>query len=430
MSQRRLLALLLAVPILSVVLVGGAWFAGRWTSPDWAARVWVAKGSPGHVLLRAQVLHYPEGVAANEPLLVVATFLVEGHSEYRLRGETDAEGIVDFDSRLPQATGVSFRLDLDPPHGAALARGTWDSRAWPDPLVEVRREPTNVTLRPNGRLVTLRPSHGVLTVPVPDELIVTWQPSDDRQGQPHQLQLVLEGAVTASNGTEATSVNGGTTVITPVEHVVEVTVQERDAEGLLSSGVGLLPLVPGAIAARSSPDQQLLVISPVPRSTAYVVLGSRTEVVALERVALRPHSGPRGVTYEGTVPLSAATRGAPPASELYAVTSSELDLGSEAVVGWPLAPGQANVQFHWGQRIDGFTQQATDVRERLLAWRASVWAGLSLGCLVELILVGIYSRRRSDPIAGVSEFSLARLTTVLTCVVLGFAGLASLFAYW
>lgn len=267
-NQRQLLALLWAIPPLAVALVGWAWFGSRSAGPQWTATVWVASTEADRVLLRTRVTSLRGRIAPHRPLAVSAEIQRDGETLRRLNGQTTDQGFADLDLRLPRATS-SYALSLWIGEDELPLSWPIESSA-PSPLRSVGA-PLSVHLKPDGPVVTLALRHGALTVPVPDELQVTWAAEEGET-----LSLELEGAE-GSGGERRFQVASGTWLrITPIEHVVEVTLKNAAGTG---TGVGLLPLVPGANAARLEGESTLTVVSPVPRPEVHVAFATESRVL-------------------------------------------------------------------------------------------------------------------------------------------------------
>lgn len=432
MNQRGLHGLLLAIPAVAVVWVGAIWFIGRATTPGWAALLWVAKTAPEQVLLRAQVATYPERSVARLPSQVTAQIMRPGASPVRVEGEVGADGVVDFDVDLPSPV-TDCEVTLMASHdGESLVLGRWTTAELQAPLA-LEVEPTPVTLAPNGPTFVLTLLHGVLTVPVADELRLT--ALTKAQGKPWTaaVSLELEGATGPNGQTQGRLGDGETWRVTPRHHIVEATLRATNEAGSQVSATTLLPVVAGAIAARVE-QGGLRVISPVPRAVVHVAFSRLDGVLALERVQLQPVvNAEGGVFHEGTLALSPRVVAALQLGPVWAVTSSEPDFASEAAVGWPLSDGQQRAaKFRWAERVDGFAQQAVRVAEHRQTWRTCAWSGLGLGCLVELGVIWLFALRAPMPVgvAGMNSGRSRWLAATVGCVILGFAGLGTLFGFW
>lgn len=440
-NQRRLTALVFGIPALAVTFAGLVWFVGRWGAPRWAGKVWIATTEPGHVRLRAQVTSFPQRSLPERPLQVSATIHRVGAAPRRLYGQTDADGYVDFEARLADGTGgPTLSLDVE---GDPLIRShSWQYASLEAPL-RPGRSPGVVHLKPAGTEVTVVVRHGVLTVPVPDDIRLSWA-TDPGGSEPStsKFGLELEGA-SGPRGERTFEVSAGDWfAISPLEHVVELTLRTPNGTSEVNVGFGLLPVVPGAIAARLT-DGVLQVISPVPRPRVHVALATADRVLALDQVALAPtKSGVGGIGpphvggtlgFEGTLDLPDGVSGVLAREAVWAVTSSEPDFQSEAQVGWPLNPSSEGrtTRFGWGQTMDGFAEQQEHADLSRHRWRLGAWLGLLVMCVAELILVCILDRRASS-VEGSDASTVARrwLWIAVCCVAAGFSGLASLFGFW
>ncbi len=424
-NQRQLLALLWAIPPLAVALVGWAWFAARSAGPQWTATVWVASTEADRVLLRTRVTSLRGRIAPHRPLAVSAEIQRDGETLRRLNGQTTDQGFADFDLRLPRATSeyaLSFWIGED-----ELPLSWPIESSVPSPLRSVGT-PLSVHLKPDGPVVTLALRHGALTVPVPDELQVTWAAEEGET-----LSLELEGAE-GSGGERRFQVASGTWLrITPIEHVVEVTLKNAAGTG---TGVGLLPLVPGANAARLEGESTLTVVSPVPRPEVHVAFATESRVLGFERVALRAaHGGisPGAPVFRGESALAPEVARALASEPVWAVTSSDPDFVSSGQLGWPLngLAGNRTMHFSWSAVLDGSSQREVESSRRRRDWQVYAWSGLGVACVLVLGLVWILDRR-SPSVDGLDSSRLVRdwLLVAVACVVLGFVALGALFGLW
>src|SRR5690606_16976864 len=91
-----------------------------------------------------------------------------------------------------------------------------------------------VHLKPQGPTVMLTLRHGVLTVPVADELSVDWGDAG-LPAAPRHLELELDGA--SARGQERLIVSPGETfTLTPTAHVVEATLRELGGGKQVNTG--------------------------------------------------------------------------------------------------------------------------------------------------------------------------------------------------
>lgn len=431
MNQLRLQQLLLAIPAMAVAWVGAIWFIGRATSPSWAAVMWVASSAPDQVLIRAQLATFPERSSSRLPSVVTAQIAQPG-APMLVEGAVGPDGIVDFDVASSAAVSQHEVALFTADQGERLAFGRWTQAELTAP-VTLGESPRPVTLLPSGPTFAWSLRHGVLTVPVPDELRLTALAPGAAGVSSAAVSLELEGATGPNGQTQTTLTDGETWPVTPHHHVVEATLRSTSVDGVESSATVLLPVVAGAIAARVERGG-LQVISPVPRAQAYVAISRADRVIALGRVALQPQvDSDGGVLHEGRFALSPRLLAELERGPVWAVTSSEPDFASDAAVGWPLSGGEQRVaKFDWGQRFDGFAQQARHVAERRQMWRVYAWSGLGLACLLELGLVWSFAQRTPLPVgvAGVNAGRSGWLAAAAGCVILGFAGLGTLFGFW
>ncbi len=432
MTQRRSSALTLVVPVLAVVFVGVIWFALGSSLPRWSARIWVPKTAPDHLVMRAQVKGFPSGSTPGVPLAVEALVKTSQGEVHRLSGLSTADGVVDWDVWLPAgSTGYDVQLRHVGDAHAVLVDGHWNVDELTTPLT-LRHAPTTVRLRPNNREVEFTLRYGALTVPIPDQLQVSWPGSN---ADPSILQLEVSGARGLTGQPLFQWVNGQTQTIQPTEHLVEVSVRQTDESGETSSGFGILPVVPGAIAARLGADSVLSVVSPVPRAEAFVALATLSETIALTTVPLRLHRDGQGVVvYLGQITLPEAVHRVASSEQIWAVTSSEFDLESEAQLGSPLREtplGGHSTRFRWGKVMDGAEQQSQLAGAQRNRWRWIAWGGLFMACALELGLIFLHARGAGGRVhEQVAMDQGLPYWMVVGCVVLGFSGLGSLFCLW
>lgn len=432
MTQRRLFALALMVPALAVLFVGVVWFAGRWSLPRWSARIWVPKTAPNHLILRAQVRGFPSGSLPRRPLEIEAVIQTSQGEVHRLSGQSTAQGFAEWDVWLPAAS-LSYGVQLRHVGGddAVLVRGEWSIDELTAPLT-IRHTPTRVRLRPSNREVEFTLRHGAFTVPIPDELQVSWHPD---AGETQAVEVELSGASDRQGGRVFQWVNGQKTTIRPTEHLVEVTVRQTEGHGELSSGFGILPVVPGAIAARLDSDGVVSVVSPVPREEAFLAFATLQETISIATVPLRElRDEQTGTVYLGRLALPEVVREVASREQVWAVTSSEFDLESEAQLGLPLTElpyGGHSTRFRWGKVMDGAEEQRQSVQAQRTRWQWTAWGGLLVACAIELGLVVVHARGASRQVhAEVAVDQGIPYWLVIGCVVLGFSGLASLFSMW
>lgn len=119
-------------------------------------------------------------------------------------------------------------------------------------------------------------------------------------------------------------------LVRPLEHATSVPLVARDADGAMALLDVTLAVVPGALHAELVPEG-VRVESPIARERAYVAVVTETERLAGGTVVL--YGTDRG-TAEGVLAVALPAEG-----PLWAVVSSEPDLGSAALVGWPLLLG-------------------------------------------------------------------------------------------
>jgi len=242
----------------------------------------------------------------------------EGAAEVRLEPRAKVTGPV----RVRVTTDASREpaLDASVSLGAqSWSRGARRSGGWVQ-----SRNATGITLR-------ARAERGAFAVPFQDALVV----DAEELGRPVAglaLEAVADGAeCTRSALTD--SRGRARFVLRLREHGADVVLHAHPPGGEAVELPVELPVVPGALFARlvGCPGAcRLEVTSPIVRSRAYVAIVSGTERLAGGAVDLAPDGagGARGV-----LPLPALPRDTP----LWAVVSSEPDLGSPSRVGWPIS---------------------------------------------------------------------------------------------
>lgn len=431
MNQRRLFRLLLVIPPVVVFLVGAVWFVGRGGAPPRAAQVFVAATAPGHVLFRARVVGLRDRGLAIRSLDVAATLQSASGEVRRLYGRTDEDGFVDFEFWLPPAWGEP-ELSLDADGEVLLSKQGMGFEATRVLLPKVTQ--TVVHLKPDGPHVALEVRHGALTVPVADDLRVTWDTNAAATERwPSVITLELEGASGAAAERRIELSSGQWKRITPFDHIAEVTLQMYRGSQV-SMGFAVLPMVPGAIAARLVGAETVKVISPVPRSQAHVAIASVGRVYALKRLELtRTLSEDAAPSFQAmfTIPKEAVDAMAQEA--VWAVTSSEADFASEARVGWPLNElGEGRItRFDWARTFDSFGEQQAHHATWLRDLRVRTWFGLLAAGFIELTALCVLVRR-APAVDGLEAAPAGRswIWIVVFCVALGFAGLGSMFVFW
>jgi hypothetical protein len=167
---------------------------------------------------------------------------------------------------------------------------------------------------------------GVFAVPFRDPLLVEVR-RGDRTVSGVRVRAASESA-DVSPSEAATDARGLATFwVTPQEHAVAIAIRATAAPGDEAS-LDLSPaVIPGALHA-SLAGNGVVVESPVARDRAYVAVVTETERVAggTVRFTAQPNGTARGTI---ALPLGQST-------PMWALVSSEPELASAALVGWPL----------------------------------------------------------------------------------------------
>lgn len=414
------------MPALVVVSVGSGWLFARAEPSFNGARVYT-----GHV-------------AENELHLRLALVTVSGNREQPLSGCVELLGLPGseplsacagatgvlalnrhFDARLAADTAFCVHLKAAP-SGECLAAGTVAD-------LQPTRSETNTAARRGGWVeghakgelkLEVGVVQGVLAVPFPTRLRI--EGSVDGSPVGFALTASLSGA--DHEQLSARTEVGGTTelVFTPSDYAVELTLSATalDAEGTkrepetVGTWFGVLPVVPGAAwASRDAGD--IVVRSPIARPEIYLDLFDQHDLLQTAVVPLRSV----GAESVGHVALSAL----PPAT-LFGVTSSEFDMGSMGLVGWPLS-GTGEVQATLDARsalvVDGVAQRRAMGANRNRGVLRFTVSSVALGALVEAILfVALVRRTRRGHTAGPWSESVAvwgvALSVLLALLALGF----------
>jgi hypothetical protein len=429
------LVTLVLVPVLSVGLVGGSWLVAHQDQDLTGARVFAQHH--GHLLnLRALCVRVIRGTsrpltdevrvelwplgAAGEP---ASTLTTAPGRDGTASLTADLEDELSGPMRIRLTTSRDDKLlgegELHPEQIAALAgsrRGGW---------VEGKV----------GGALELRVGllQGVLAVPFEGRLVVEVRHDD----QPVTGVWVNPPGVSGARIAEAMAITDSrgraSFTIVPEQHVVEVSfeVTAGDQNGLALSGswFGHLPVVAGALYSRVE-DGRLWVSSPVERRWAYVdwyVLdGSNARLVWNANVPLRQDNG----VFTGIVdlPKYAMRPG-------YVVTSSEADLQSMALVGWPVAnvTPEATLDLRPTLTFDGIAQGRERLAQRRQRVKGYGSVGALLGALVEAFALILIARAPRPKVAVDAhdasvghEPGRAQFWWTGACVVLALVALAAL----
>jgi hypothetical protein len=123
--------------------------------------------------------------------------------------------------------------------------------------------------------------------------------------------------------------------LTPSEHAATLTIAATTKSGVSARLEMTLLVIPGALHAELS-DAGVVIESPILRDRAYVAIVTPAERVGGGTVVLTP-DGKGGA--KGVLPLPAT-----PPGPLWAVVSSEPELASVSLVGWPIRYDQAGAE--------------------------------------------------------------------------------------
>jgi hypothetical protein len=325
--------LLYSLPVLTVGVVGFATLVVGAPRPYWGARLFggPVEGSP-RLSWQLQVVERigeAEAPAPARRARVDAT-LANGRT-LTWQGAVDASGMasVSLEPDAPPGGPVSVHVVSTEPKArelgsgrVSLSRDTW--------LAGARRQGGWVDGKGSGALrISVAPGRGVFAVPFYDPLLI--QVRDERGAvggaqvklSPDGLDVKAGGLVTDEHGRVRVQ-------IAPREHVVSLRVTAR-REGDEGTWFGALPVVPGALHARLN-SGKLWIESPIVHERAYFAILDESARLAGDSVALTPDArGGSGAIVDA--PDFGARR-------LWCVVSSESDLASPGLVGWPLGePG-------------------------------------------------------------------------------------------
>jgi hypothetical protein len=376
-------------------------------------------------------------------------------------------GRLPVDAELTRGTSVigTFRGVLDD-EGAASLEGT--SREGPPGPVHVRiavgRERTIVAdarvslsraawLAPSrrrggwvegratvgGLRLRTAAARGVFAVPFRDDLRV-----EVRRRDAPVVGVVVRATADGADLGRAQAITDGAGIatfpVTPREHAVSVAVSagEGDDRAVLETA---LAVVPGALHAELDGDD-LVVRAPVPHDRAYVALVDGEARLRGATVRLEPdgRGGARGAWHTGALA----------AGPLWAVVSSEPDLESPSVVGWPLrAEGSApptTFDVPDALVLDTVPDAFRDETERVRTARVVAAAFAVVALALSAVLLVLRTRRAAralerglaeagsdraatERVAGERGGILESIAVAVLCLALA-ALLVALFATW
>ena len=237
-------------------------------------------------------------------------------------------------------------------------------------------------------------------------------------------RIYMERRPVALSPDEQTLYDMGFRSLTPRDFAVELTLraQAQDPSGAILEGTwyGLVPVVPGAAWATIE-GRSLVVRSPVPRTMAYVDLVAGGKVVQSLNLELHEENGVPTARWPFTSRLT---------PETFAVVSSEPDLQSMALVGWPLHPHPewAQPTATWDARsrlvIDGVAQRRVEVAASRQTLRRQVFAAMGAGVFTELVLFAVLLRQIQRTEAPSSQTTRLWIWMVLFAVAAGLLSLS------
>ena len=317
-----------------------------------------------------------------QPLAGVVVLEVGGSAVARKR--PNADGVVSWGT-LPVEVGERVRLIHQDSRVVLLAG------------VVSPVEPSEVSQRGGSLSGVQKPkettwqvslSRAVLAVPFPATLRIRVAADESVP-----VTVELSGAHLASGKQRVAVplVNGEATVeIVPEQHRVELKL-ETQVGGSLASFWSALPVVPGALDARWLRGA-LEVTSPIPRRFAYVDLWS--EAGALGAYDVELVDGRRGVISPSALAEGEAASVLRRAAR-WAVTSSEFDLQSMALVGWPLQTSQPAERTFDARSVllfDGVAEARAERRQNERAVRKRLFTVAALLALFEGLGLFLYVR--------------------------------------
>jgi hypothetical protein len=322
------------------------------------------------------------------------------------------------------------RIDVSA-QGQLLAQGKWR----PEMNASVREVLTPVEVQgvpsrmgaSSGLSVGLSLLDGPLAVPFESAIRLSIRDS----GGPRvglELGVQVEGAEFVPTAHEAglrlatDSAGNADFQLRALEHSVRVRLTKAvPSAGNEETWVFTLPVVPGAIVARLE-GGLLRVRSPVPRSVAHLNIIDSERTLLAARVPLVPAAtGSEGVLSLGDL-----------VGPVWAMTSSEHDMKSMAVVGWPIAAPEGRAALVRPDRVvvDGVAQALTAQRHDQERIRTAASGFALFALLAELgLLLRLRAVHGTQP-AGASGLPKRGIRwtsegATLWLVVFGFALLAA-----
>ncbi len=451
--------LLHLIPSLTVVVVGISWLVLGQPKPVLGARVYLgpnpaaARGQDGPsqadapgdspeaapVALRFRVVSHHGGVEL--PVQGVFDVRVYGDAlreplERQVQTTDDGVGQFNAPAHYVSAPGADLRVRVSEGE-RILAEGEWrydrkPTRGYGETVVDEHR---------SGISARLSFLDGPLAVPFESQLLLSlFQRGRPLAGAPISLQA--QGAELLTPIQASTDEAGQVRVAVGArQHLASLALElELSEEPKPLRWEFSLPVVPGAIRAQLE-DGALRIRAPTVRTAAYVNLIDEHQTLMAARVPLVPE----GLGSEGQLGGLDQILAARPA--VWAVTSSEYDLQSMALVGWPIGQpkGRPSLDRRDQMAIDGIVSGLENEAARQATVReATLWFAAAM-LLLELFLF-IFNVYRKDGLAprvdaedvessapsGLAEPALdsqiAQLWVPMLVLVLGFILLASLVA--
>ncbi|HMR08111.1 MAG TPA: carboxypeptidase-like regulatory domain-containing protein, partial [Polyangiaceae bacterium] len=287
--RRRLQALLYALPVLAVAVVGIAVLGPGADRPYRAARVYAGptqgvESLPMHVVVVDRIGEVEVGVAGHE---VDVSLRVGADKVLHKRVTTDARGHAWPTFALPKHAGALKVSVQDGGRDIGSARVDLSRSAW---LAKARGRGGFLKGKRAGTLrVDVSPARGVLAVPFPDHLVV--QVSEASRAVAG-ARVTLSKEDGGSQKPVTTDAHGRAQLpYLALEHALSVKVVATAEEGRSGWFWGALPVVPGALDARLT-EAGIRLESAILRDVAYVAL--LTQAGRLDHAAITLEPDGRG----------------------------------------------------------------------------------------------------------------------------------------
>jgi len=331
--------LILALPAATIAVAGLGLFAAGRAHPVLGARIRGGPTEGAHTLaFRVEVVERRGGEERpwSGPAIVDLRPLAQPAMQFT--GNTNGEGALDVQMSPLRAVQGPVRLRVSVGDGtqsitegiARVKADAWATR--PAGIAQwVAAEGSPIALRAAAM-------RGAFAVPFEDALFVEAKLGGGGPAPRVALHVVGTGVTPPSQDVVTDDSGRAVLRLTPVEHAASVKIDARGAGDQQGSLTVALPVIPGALHADvvgpCSDNCVLEIASPIPRETAYVAIVTARARVAGSIVALKP-DGKGGARGELTLlPLSS--------DPTWAIVSSESDLRSPSVVGWPIDRRPAN----------------------------------------------------------------------------------------